>query len=151
MCDLSNRCRPLNLAFYKLINFFPDVLHCVNSVPEVFHPKVLGLLLALHISTVELRKCQFIIPPSDCHTHPLSSDCHMCPITGCLSNIIWLKSTFYISFPLFTADMYDWMCILRVGLWKREKRRDGEKQSAQSSVLGSRRKLIRDWWIDSPP
>ena len=45
-------------------------------------------------------------------------------------------------------------CMIECVSWEwdcEREERDGEKQSAQSSVLRSRRKLIRDWWIDSPP
>ena len=91
---------------------FSDVLHCVDSVPEVFHPEVLRLLVALHISTLELRKC---------HLNFFSSSLLHC----------WHVSMIE--------------CILRIGGCEREN--DGEKQSDQSSVLRSRRKLIR--MIDS--
>ena len=98
-----------SFCFLWIYQLFSDILHCVNSVPEVFHPKVLRLLFPLHISTMELRKCLNFFSSSLLHCWHVS--------------------------------MIE--CILRM-----KERTDGEKQSDQSSVLGSRRKLIR--LIDSP-
>ena len=74
-----------------------------------------------------------------------SSSLFIFPPWNCVSAIFtsfnkWLKPTFYL--PPFFTDI----CVIE---WIPKERTDPENQSAQSSVLGCRRKLIR--LMDSPP